>query len=220
MTDPRRPTTSKTSRGATRRRELLVEAARIFLRDGLDGTSMDVIASEAGASKSTLYRHFGDKDGLLIAVVQFLCADFIKDIDRSPKPDCGLREGLRAILLQLVHVLSKPSHPDFFRLIVAGSQRLPQVGEAWHEHGPLVWHDMLGKVFDTQIQLGVLPDDLDYSDYPEILFDAVFADMIIRTAVLGKTQDADKAPGRYIDKLLDGVVAGLARQRSERAQGV
>lgn len=208
MTEKRRPAPPKIPRGEARRRELLAEAARILLRDGLDRTSMDLIAAEAGASKATLYRHFGDKHHLLIEVVAFLCADFIADVDRAPKPGTDLREGLRCILLQLVHVLSKPRHPDFFRLIVAGSQRAPEIGATWHEHGPLVWHEMLAQVFRSHLREGTAPAGLDWSDYPEMLFDAVFADMIIRTAVLGATDDAAKEPGRYLDKLLDAVMAG------------
>lgn len=209
MTDLSRPVSPKIPRGEARRREVLVEAARIFLRDGLDGTSMDVIAAEAGTSKATLYRHFGDKHGLVVAVVEFLCADFTVDIDRNPPPGGDLRSGLRHVLVQLVHVLSKPDHPQFFRLIVAGSARDPEIGITWNEHGPHMWHRMLAQVFSDFQHGGTLPTSLDVEACPRMLFDAIFARMIIRTAIVGPAGKDEPDPIRYIDALLDAVLAGV-----------
>lgn len=224
MNEPRRPASAIVRRGEARRRELLREAARIFLRDGLDGASMDLIAAEAGTSKATLYRHFGDRHGLLVQVVQFLCADFLSDIDLSAGARTDLRGGLRRILMQLAHVLSKPDHPAFFRLIVAGTTRDPAIGMAWHEHGPKLWHRRLKEVFVAARMQGELPAACDFTDCPEILFDAVFSDMIIRTAILGMPEAAHSTeppsgaagqtmpePGRYIDALITAVIAGLDR---------
>ncbi len=207
MNDPRRRASPlKIPRGEARRRELLVLAAQVLLRDGLDGASMDQIAAEAGASKATLYRHFGDRQGLVVEVVQFLCDDFLTGVDRNPPPGPDLRASLYHILMQLVRVLAKPSHPDFFRLVVSGAKRVPEIGITWHEYGPLVWHAMLARAFLQQAALGRLPADFDASGYPELLFDAVFADMILRTAVLGGRPDAARQPEQYLDKLLDAVL--------------
>lgn len=209
MTQTRRQTSPKVQRGEARRRELLTVAAKILLRDGLGGASMDQIAIEAGASKATLYRHFTDKHGLLTDVVQYLCADFISDVGTDPSPAMGLRGGLTDILNQLIHVLSKPDHPAFFRLIVAGAQVDPAIGQTWHEHGPLVWHTMLRRVFDTQRDLGNIPENADYSDFPEMLFDAIFSDVIVRTAVLGNEHNIYTPAGRYVSRLIDVVASAL-----------
>lgn len=211
MIAPPRPLLAKIPRGEVRRRELLVEAARIFLRDGLDGASMDLIAAETGSSKATLYRHFGDRHGLVVKVVEFLCADFLADIDLAPAPGLDLRAGLMRILMQLAFVLSKPDHPAFFRLITAGTARDPAIGLAWHEHGPKLWHRRLREVFDLCQGRGELPANAGITDLPEILFDAVFADMIIRTAILGDTDPRAPEPGRYIARLVGSVIAGCAQ---------
>lgn len=216
MTDLSRPASSRIPRGEARRREVLVEAARIFLRDGLDGTSMDVIASEAGTSKATLYRHFGDKHGLVVAVVEFLCEDFTADVDKAPLPGSDLRAGLKRILLQLVHVLQKPDHPQFFRLIVAGSARDPAIGVTWNDHGPRMWHRMLAGVFAARQQQRALPAGGDYSAYPQMLFDAVFARMIIRTAIVGPADQDETDPAAYIDTLLDAALGALQPDPASR----
>ena len=215
MQDTRRQISPKIPRGEVRRRELLAEAARVLLRDGLDGCSMDLIAAEAGASKATLYRHFGDRHGLVVEAVQYLCAEFIADVDREPPVKSDLRAGLTAILQHLVNVLSKPDHPAFFRLIVLGSQRDPAIGRTWLEHGPLVWHAMLRRVFEVQRAKGGIPADADYTHCPEMLFDAVFADMIVRTAVLGEEREARQSDPRYLQRLVDSVVANIEKPKSQ-----
>ncbi|HEY0212002.1 MAG TPA: TetR/AcrR family transcriptional regulator [Paenirhodobacter sp.] len=212
MPNAPRPAPPKIRRGEARRRELLAEAARILLRDGLEGASMDLIASEAGASKATLYRHFGDRHGLVVEAVQYLCADFLSDIQPNAPPGADLRTRLRAILLELIRVVLKPSHPDFFRLIVTGANLAPQIGEAWHTHGPGVWYRLMTDAFEDEIARGALPAGFDYQDFPEMLFDAVFGDMIIRTAVLREGATVRDPNTRYLDKLLD-----LVSQRIEAA---
>jgi len=54
-------------RGPRTRTELLDAAERVVLRDGASA-SMNAIATEAGITKPILYRHFGDKAGLYVAL--------------------------------------------------------------------------------------------------------------------------------------------------------
>ncbi len=54
----------------TRMEEMLQVAARVFAARGYHGTSMDDIANQADISKPLLYRYFGSKDGLYIALIE------------------------------------------------------------------------------------------------------------------------------------------------------
>lgn len=55
---------------AARNRERILTAAhRLFTRDGVRCTSMDAIAAEAGVGKGTLFRRFGDRASLALAVL-------------------------------------------------------------------------------------------------------------------------------------------------------
>jgi len=51
------------------RDHLLDHTLRVLLRDGYQRFSMNAVAQSAKASKETLYRHFGDKAGLLHAAL-------------------------------------------------------------------------------------------------------------------------------------------------------
>jgi AcrR family transcriptional regulator len=44
-------------------------AERLFFSDGIAVTGVDAVAREAGVSVVTLYKHFGNKDGLISAVL-------------------------------------------------------------------------------------------------------------------------------------------------------
>lgn len=51
------------------RDRLLDHTLKVLLRDGYQKFSMNAVAQSASASKETLYRHFGDKAGLLHAAL-------------------------------------------------------------------------------------------------------------------------------------------------------
>lgn len=52
-----------------RRQELVEHALRAIRKHGA-GVGMDEIAAQAGTSKTVIYRHFGDRAGLYVAVVE------------------------------------------------------------------------------------------------------------------------------------------------------
>src|ERR671923_2814540 len=78
------------------RRELIIEAAgRLFGERGYDGTRLDDVAAAAGVTKPILYRHFADKEGLYLALLE----RHRDDLDRFVVPAEGtLEERLRAVL--------------------------------------------------------------------------------------------------------------------------
>jgi AcrR family transcriptional regulator len=54
---------------ARNRRRILAAAAKLFAEQGVRCTSMDAIAAEAGVGKGTLFRRFGDRASLALAVL-------------------------------------------------------------------------------------------------------------------------------------------------------
>lgn len=55
---------------ARNRERILCAARRLMLERGPEGVSMDCVAETAGVGKGTLYRRFGDRNGLLRALVE------------------------------------------------------------------------------------------------------------------------------------------------------
>src|SRR5438045_5716010 len=55
---------------AARNRRAVLEAfERLCARDGIENVSMDAVAAEAGVGKGTIYRRFGDRSGLALALL-------------------------------------------------------------------------------------------------------------------------------------------------------
>ncbi len=54
---------------ARNRLRVLAAAERLFAARGVAGVTMDEVAAQAGVGKGTLYRRFGDKGGLAVALL-------------------------------------------------------------------------------------------------------------------------------------------------------
>ena len=67
--DPAARATTERADAARNRRKVLDAAERLFAERGVDRVSMDEIAEAAGVGKGTLYRRFGDRSGLAVAVL-------------------------------------------------------------------------------------------------------------------------------------------------------
>ncbi|WP_030107940.1 TetR/AcrR family transcriptional regulator [Kutzneria albida] len=63
------PEVTERADAARNRRKVLAAARRLFTERGEANVSMDDIAAAAGVGKGTLYRRFGDKGGLAIALL-------------------------------------------------------------------------------------------------------------------------------------------------------
>lgn len=68
------------------RAKILDVTARLFAEHGVDGVSMDQIASEAGVGKGTLFRRFGNKAGLGAALLSAREKDIVLAVESGPPP--------------------------------------------------------------------------------------------------------------------------------------
>lgn len=68
----------QTRRGIERRLALLLSATELFLEKGYDAVSLDDIVNHAGGSKTSIYKYFGNKDGLFTAIWIIAVKCFLK----------------------------------------------------------------------------------------------------------------------------------------------
>lgn len=66
----RRGGTGLSSNADEARLQILAAAEQVILRYGVAKTTMDDIGKEAGVSRPTVYRYFGDRDALLSALIE------------------------------------------------------------------------------------------------------------------------------------------------------
>lgn len=71
---------------ARNRARIIAAAERLFARDGVACTSMEAIATEAGVGKGTLFRRFGDRASLALALLESAERSFQESFIRGPTP--------------------------------------------------------------------------------------------------------------------------------------
>jgi AcrR family transcriptional regulator len=92
------PATIRTRLPADRRRALILEAAaRLFGERGYDGTTLDEVATASGVTKPILYRHFGSKRALYMALLVRHRDEMPSFVDFVPREEGGAVD-LHAIL--------------------------------------------------------------------------------------------------------------------------
>ncbi len=116
--------------GRDRMRTQIVEvAAGLLASGGRDAVSTRAVAAAAGTQAPTIYRLFGDKDGLLAAVLEYGFSTYLADkppLDPTADPITDLRAGWD------LHIGFGLANPALFLLMYADTQpgRRPAAAEA------------------------------------------------------------------------------------------
>ncbi len=106
-----------------------------FLVQGYAGTSMDRVAKAAAVSKTTVYSHFGDKEGLFVALVERLAKKKYSEV--FSQGNHSLLQGepevvLRQFATKMVDLACEDTEDlTFIRLIVGESGRFPKLAETF-----------------------------------------------------------------------------------------
>jgi TetR/AcrR family transcriptional repressor of mexJK operon len=122
-------------RGDIRRMELADVAEQVFLERGFANTTMQMIASRAGGSKETLYRHFASKEALFAEIIGRKAA-------RISGPESALaRDGTPdQVLFELGHnllsMMTRSDTSSLFSVVVAEAPRSPELAAIFYAHGP------------------------------------------------------------------------------------
>lgn len=123
-TDPRRE----------RRRGAFLDAAReLFLAHGYDAVSLSDVVANSGGSLSTLYALFGNKRGLLKAVMQSQFERDMRELDGLISRAATPGEVLLDIALGTQEYLTAPDMIRFMRFVIGESLRSPEFGQKFFE---------------------------------------------------------------------------------------
>jgi AcrR family transcriptional regulator len=123
---------------ARNRRRVLDTAAALFAERGVEGVAMEEIARVAGVGKGTLFRRFGDRQGLLVALLDESERRLQDDLLHGPPPlgpGAPAADRLLAFLHALVELIEERGE------IVRASERSSPGARlrtaaygAWHLH--------------------------------------------------------------------------------------
>ena len=129
--------TPQTKRGHERCLSLLLSANELFLERGYDAVSLDDIVHHAGGSKASIYKYFGNKEGLFTAICDYRREQFFKDICSPFEHDQdNLKAYLIDNLLNFHRHLLQPENAAFMRLVLERTQHSAELALYIHEQGP------------------------------------------------------------------------------------
>ncbi len=121
---------------ARNRVNILAAAECLFARQGIEATSLDAIAAEAGVGKGTVFRRFGDRAGLMMALLSDREAAFQEQAIRGAPPiGPGAPAGERLLAFGPAMLAFVAQHGPLLR---AAQTSAPG---AWHGSSPYAfWH--------------------------------------------------------------------------------
>lgn len=135
--------------------QILQGALKIFLQQGYEGTSMDRVATAAGVSKITIYKHFQDKEGLFTALIEQVTAQRFEAVFGTLSLEDRPQIVLRKVATRLLDLLAVDAeYLDFLRLIIGESGRFPALAQLFFQALPQRAWGVLGDYFARHPELG------------------------------------------------------------------
>lgn len=113
-----------------KRLQIVETAARLFAIQGVEGTSMDLVASEAQVSKRTVYNHFSTKTDLFQAVL----ASMFTKVDQGEQsvfdPSMPLKAQLVTVAQNEVSLLSSLAYLDIAKVAFMQMLQDPELAKS------------------------------------------------------------------------------------------
>lgn len=151
------------TRGESRRQAMLTAATELFIEKGFERTTLSDIVSRSKGSRSTLYEQFGNKEGLLRAMIEDISNDIWATICDPERPLPFTEEALIDLARRFVRTAMSIPAVSVFRILVAEGPRLPEIALFFLERGPRRIEKMLAERFRVALK------DQDTAGTPEQL---------------------------------------------------
>jgi len=144
----------------TKRKKAILDAAySLFVEKGYGMVSVDDIIRISGGSKTTLYKLFGSKEGVLQAVVESHAKFMLEKFKIEFGGNKSTRENLEHIGEVLVDLALSENAISQFRIAVANAGPFPEAARLWYESGPSTTLKGIADFFERENSAGRLKVD-------------------------------------------------------------
>ncbi|MBV1911713.1 MAG: TetR/AcrR family transcriptional regulator [Kangiellaceae bacterium] len=180
--------------------KILLAARNLFLNIGYDETSLQMIINESGGSRRNIYSEFGNKEGLLIAVIREQVntqVSRLHDINYDLPPE----QALARVCREFITGLLSETLVALYRLVVNIVPRLPEVGELIYQYGPLTGSKPVSDYLDHLNEQGILT--IDNTDFAaKLLLEMVKGQLHLRSILVPKDKISKLEIVQHIDKTI------------------
>jgi AcrR family transcriptional regulator len=152
-----------TARGEARREALLEAARAIFLEKGYSGTSLDEVVKRTGGSKASVYKYFGNKEGLFAAMFADRCQAFLATLAIPDEISANLEETLMLFAGRVLEASLGEERIAMVRALAAEAARFPELAEMAYRTGPQHGLGLMADFLKRHHEAGVIR-----CDHPDI----------------------------------------------------
>lgn len=198
---PRKPS-------ASAHRKVLDAALELIGENGVEATSMDAIAGRSGVSKATIYKHWADKDALLLELMAMLAG-----LNSRPHVDSGhTRADMKAVLSYRPpddNQVRQRTMPHF----MGYSARNQAFGIAWRRMVMEPPRRELTRLMEQGIAQGELSPGID----TDLSLALLLGPMIYWKVFLTATEEDD--PKSLAERVVDAFWLAFGTKRTEALSG-
>ena len=189
--------------------KVLNAAVELFSERGIDATSMDAIAEASGVSKATIYKHWPDKDRLVLEVMGYL-----HGLDEEPPVfDSGdFRADLIAQLQYQPATDRQAMREKMMPHMIAYASRNPVLGVAWRTRVLEPARIALTNLIQRGEKRGILRHGID----PEVGIALLLGPMMYRHVFTHKM--GQKGPRNLEVQVADAFLAAFSTGRRRPAR--
>lgn len=148
-TPPTRQTQAPRKRGDDTRAMIIDETVRCVVEEGFHAATAKHVAERAGVTWGVIQYHFGDRNGLLMAVVDEGVAGLLKSLGEADVADLALRERIEVVVDTAFRCYSSPTSLAAFEILRAtrgthgesAKRHLMEINTAINQLGRLISDD-------------------------------------------------------------------------------
>ena len=151
----------------------IIKAARdLFFEHGLSDVSTDMLAKKANVSKTTLYKHFADKNAILAAVIDSETTRIFHVNAEIPNERKAYHEYLVQFGCNVLELLTDPVVIRFDQLVLSQAIQAPEITAFFFSYACDKTYDYLTHVITQGQKLGFLQSQYPAEKLGEVLIAA------------------------------------------------
>ncbi len=202
MIEARTPDPSKNALPEDTRTRIISAAREVIARKGKRGATTREIAEVAGVNEATLFRHFGTKESLIVAVAKFSCGEIVlRDVVSTLSGP--IEEDLYTIASTMTKRMESMIDMIRWSLVEIDYEKSIFAQEAWRPQ--LAIHGVVADYMESQIKAGAIRGKSE--DLASVFTGMIFARVIAREKFPESRlfNDTEYALRYFIDVFLNGV---------------
>jgi len=152
----RQPEVELCRRGEVRTEKFLQAATIEFLERGYGNARLSDIVARSGGSLATLYRVFGGKKGLALAIMRESISSFGESMSALLDPNVSPDTALYTVTDRIVAEALTPQRIVVYRIVINQGLEFPELRDWFFEHGIAPMHHLLSQYFEREHAAGRL----------------------------------------------------------------